>query len=47
LALGEFEELDRLEVPEGLEGLFHPMPNFRNDLSSTFLRERGQGPEQV
>mmetsp|Transcript_48009 Transcript_48009/g.89473 ORF Transcript_48009/g.89473 Transcript_48009/m.89473 type:complete len:318 (-) Transcript_48009:390-1343(-) len=38
---GSFEELQRLQVPQGLEGLFVQIHDFRIDVSSTELREQG------
>jgi hypothetical protein len=39
---GRFGSADDLDVPEGFEDLFRPIPDFRHDLSSTELRQMGQ-----
>jgi hypothetical protein len=35
----EFEDLCQLKVPRGLEGMFRPIEEFRNDISSTSIRK--------
>jgi len=44
---GEFQSLDKLEIPVGFEGLFIPIPEtlFREDISSTELRTEKKRPE--
>ena len=35
---GRFCDIDHLSIPIGYHGLFQPLPNFREDISSSFLR---------
>lgn len=39
---GEFYTADELKVPAKYSDLFHPLPNFRKDISSTELRAAGK-----